>query len=86
MGCETIKTPGGGTAIACSRGRRVKRCHHCPQAAPFLCDWKVGEGKTCDMQICKSHAQEVSPDKHLCPDHQAAYKEWQARRAAKAAT
>lgn len=81
MGCETVKMPGGGTAIVCSLGRRRPyRCVSCTLAGGFQCDWKVAPGKTCDAYICPDHAQEVAPGKHLCPAHQQAYKEWQARR------
>lgn len=82
MKCDRVQIPGGGVAIVCSRGRRQKRCHQCGQSAKLLCDWKIAKGKTCDMQICATHAQEVAPEKHLCPEHQKAYKEWQAQRAA----
>jgi len=42
------------------------------------CDWKTGGGKTCSVWLCADHAQEVAPDKHLCPAHQQAYRRWQA--------
>ena len=83
MGCDHVDLPGGGHAIVCGGRRRVKRCHHCPQRAPFLCDWKVSKDKTCDTPICSTHAQEVAPEKHLCPKHQADYKAWLARAQAK---
>lgn len=82
MSCETIKTPGGGFAIVCSRGRRHPRCRWCTHTpGAFQCDWKIAKGTTCDKHICAEHAQEVAPDKHLCPEHQKAYKEWLAARA-----
>jgi hypothetical protein len=86
MGCENVKLPGGGMAIVCGRGRRGARCGWCTQRAGLLCDWKVGKGKTCDAKICNTHAQEVAPEKHLCPEHQTAYKAWLARRSAPPAT
>lgn len=52
----------------------------CGWISGFQCDWKIGGGKTCDRWICEAHAQEVGQDKHLCPEHQAAYREWQAAR------
>lgn len=82
MPCDTIKTPGGGMAIVCSRGGRRMKCFACHLAGGFQCDWKVSKTKTCDRHICPEHAKEVAPNKHLCPEHQAAYEEWKKRRAA----
>lgn len=48
----------------------------CGQISGYQCDWKMGEGKTCDQWICSDHAREVGDNKHLCPDHQEAYDEW----------
>jgi hypothetical protein len=83
MECERIKdhTTGELIAIVCrSRGRK-HRCA-CGAVAGLQCDWKTAKGKTCDAWICASCAQEVAPNKHLCPEHQRTYKEWLARRAA----
>ncbi len=48
----------------------------CAVISRFLCDWKVGPRMTCDQPLCEDHAQEVAPDKHLCPTHQASWVEW----------
>jgi len=39
----------------------------------------AGGFQTCDEWICGACAQEVGPNKHLCPEHQRTYKEWLAR-------
>lgn len=52
----------------------------CLVISAYECDWKLGGGKTCDKPICAGHAQQVGPNKHLCPDHQVAYVEWKAKR------
>lgn len=78
MICETVNL-NGVSAIVCGRGRRRKRCG-CGAPADLLCDWKIGGGKTCDRAICKTHAQEVATDKHLCREHQEAYRLWLATR------
>lgn len=80
MNCDRVKLPGGGVAIVCSRGRRV-RCCACDLAGGFQCDWKVSKTKTCDAYICPDHAKEVAPGKHLCPAHQQLYKAWLKERA-----
>ncbi len=80
MACEHVKLTDGTMAIIC--GVRVKRqfCS-CGRIADLLCDWKVKAKKsgTCDRPICRQHAQEVGPQKHLCQEHQKAYHVWQKR-------
>lgn len=34
-------------------------CGACASVGDFLCDFPVGDGKTCDMPLCESHATEV---------------------------
>ena len=34
-----------------------------------LCDWPIGDAKTCDMGMCEEHATEVGHDRHYCPVH-----------------
>lgn len=83
MGCEHVKLPGGMTAIVCTRGRsKVKRCS-CGRVGTLLCDWKVGNGKTCDVPICEQCAEHVAEDKDLCKEHSKAYAQWQIKRALK---
>jgi hypothetical protein len=79
MTCHFVSAGGVG-AIVCMRGGRKKRCA-CGRAATLLCDWKLGAaaGRTCDRPVCAACAQGVGPDKHLCQEHQAAYRDWQAR-------
>jgi hypothetical protein len=77
MACEHIKLQNGMSAIVCrARGPRPKPCFWCARPAVLLCDWKLPSGKTCDRSICNDHAQEVAPEKHLCPAHQESYMFW----------
>lgn len=73
-------------AIVCTRRDRKHRCEDagCWRAADYQCDWKIGDGKTCDKYVCIMHADPVGDDKHLCPEHQKAYKEWLAKKEAAA--
>lgn len=48
----------------------------CGVISGFLCDWKVGPRMTCDLPLCDDHAQQVAPDKHLCPAHQVEWQQW----------
>lgn len=43
----------------------------CLAPSSFLCDWEVGDGKTCDAPLCGEHATWIAPDRHLCPTHAA---------------
>ncbi len=81
MRCTHVKLPGGVRAIVCGSRPPIKHCTACDQVAPFLCDWKTGPGKTCDLPICVAHAERVADDKHLCPKHSRAWEQWQAQRA-----
>jgi len=50
-----------------------EHCADCGGVSEFLCDYPVGDGKTCDRNMCEEHAKEVSPDIHYCETH---YKMW----------
>lgn len=52
----------------------------CAMMSGFLCDWKIGPRMTCDQPLCESHAQQVAPDRHLCPAHQIEYQQWRRER------
>ena len=83
------KIPGAPGMVHIHFGARGNRnaprpCRICRAIAPFLCDWKIAPGKTCDTPICAEHAFEVVKDKHLCPRHQADYKTWLLARNAQA--
>jgi hypothetical protein len=80
MSCEHITFPDGTSAIICGVRRKKEFCA-CGRVADFLCDWKVSSRKsgTCDRGICKSHAQQVAPEKHLCQEHQETWANWQAK-------
>jgi len=42
----------------------------------FLCDFPVGDGKTCDRPICPDHATEIAPEIHYCAGHLLMWKEF----------
>ena len=41
----------------------------CGDVAENLCDYPVGDGKTCDRDLCEACAAEVAPDLHYCAPH-----------------
>lgn len=63
MGCYSI--PGGG--IIC--GNLGPHCTQCAGVSDVLCDFPVGDGKTCDRALCKACAKKVAPDTDYCNDH-----------------
>lgn len=67
MKCSTLRI-GGHAVIACGP-KRIEACVRCRAPASKLCDWKIGNGKTCDATVCDSHATSVGDDKDLCPKH-----------------
>jgi hypothetical protein len=82
MPCESVRLPGGGRAIVCSRVR-LRVCAGCGRkTADRLCDWKVAtkQSGTCDAAICARCSHQPAPEKDLCPTHAA---EWRARLAAR---
>lgn len=44
-------------------------CKHCGHCADNLCDFPVGEGKTCDAALCSEHSHAVGVELHYCPAH-----------------
>lgn len=83
MACHTVVV-NGFAAIVCGVRERRKKCSAagCSRHGELLCDWKIGDGKTCDKPICPGHALHVGDDKDLCLDHREAYRQWLARRGA----
>ncbi len=52
-------------------------CAKCGDVGTQLCDYPVGDGKTCDRPVCEFHAAEVAPNVDYCPAH---HTEWKAFR------
>lgn len=73
MKCTHVQLPGGASAIVCGPRPRSRRCASCgclTTAAELReCDWKVGDGKTCDRLICVGCTHVPAPGKDLCPEH-----------------
>lgn len=49
-------------------------CSDCMGVGDYLCDYPVGDGKTCDRKMCDHHSNEIAPNIHYCTDH---YQMWQ---------
>lgn len=74
MRCEKRVLPDGSVVIVCTSGRR-KRCSApgCSSSASKLCDFPVNvkgrKSRTCDADLCASHAVSVGEELDYCPPH-----------------
>lgn len=80
MPCYMIHPEGGGTAFLC--GDLGPHCGdaNCGDVGTHLCDYPVGNGKTCDMPLCHGHAFEAAPEIHYCPGHALMWREFRERK------
>lgn len=71
MPCYMTRLEDGRLAHIC--GELGPHCGECSGVGDYLCDYPVGDGKTCDRPLCEHHAKEVAPEIHYCPSH---WREW----------
>ena len=76
MACYIQPMKNGGTMIICGKLGPHCAAEKCAAVSDFLCDYPVGEGKTCDLPLCSSHAYEVAPNVHYCPSHLVLWQEF----------
>lgn len=70
MPCRSYKTKNGMVHICFGRGQKPPPgCRECGAMSEFLCDFPVGDGKTCDRDLCAEHAHEIGPEQHYCTEH-----------------
>ena len=71
MPCEKIVSPDGTmVGFVCSRGRQPRKlCHYCGKPAMVLCDYPLGNGKTCDKPMCNSCRTKIGPNLDVCREH-----------------
>lgn len=66
-----IRSGVGSTMTLC--GDLGPHCADCAAVGDLLCDYPVGDGKTCDRPMCDDHAHEIGPELHYCEAH---YQMW----------
>ena len=76
MPCYVKKSSDGGPLFIC--GDLGPHCADCAGFGDFLCDYPVGDGKTCDRPLCDDHANEIAPDLHYCAGHMKLWEEFKA--------
>jgi len=69
MPCYIERTKNGDTMFLCGDFGPHCAAGRCAASTGFLCDYPVGEDRTCDLPLCSSHAYEVAPNVHYCPGH-----------------
>lgn len=74
MACYSLRD--GGKRIGFICGDFGEPCRECGSIAENLCDYPVGEGKTCDRPICEEHSRRVGVDIHYCPTHARQWDQW----------
>lgn len=51
------------------KGELGEPCSDCNWIHEYLCDFPVGNDKTCDRLMCEEHAMRISDDIHYCHTH-----------------
>jgi hypothetical protein len=75
MALYIIDLPGG-RAFLCGELGPHCAAPCCADVSGFLCDFPVGDDKTCDRPLCRSHAFEAAPGVHYCPGHELQWHEF----------
>lgn len=69
MPCYIEHDKDGNTVFLCGKLGPHCAAEKCAASTQYLCDYPVGDGRTCDLPLCASHAYEVAPNVHYCPGH-----------------
>lgn len=73
-GLDTVVLPDDGVVtFICGEDDSTATCG-CAHLSGFLCDWPVGDGKTCDIPLCKCCRRDIGPNKDVCEIHWHAWK------------
>lgn len=62
---------GGERGIMFLDGPDMVGCDTCHRCADWLCDFPLGQGETCDANLCDDHAYPAGHGLHFCPAHAA---------------
>ena len=76
MPCYIDRMKDGGTMFMCGNLGPHCAAERCGALGVNLCDYPVGDDRTCDLPLCDSHAYEVAPNVHYCPGHLVLWKEF----------
>ena len=76
MPCYFERRKDGGIMFLCGDLGQHCAAGECAAVSGYICDYPVGEGRTCDLPLCASHAYEVVPNIHYCQGHLLLWKEF----------
>lgn len=79
MPCYIERNEIGETMFLCGDLGPHCAADKCAAGSGYLCDFPVGDGLTCDLPLCASHAYEVAPNVHYCPGHLVLWNEFRAQ-------
>lgn len=71
MTCSFVNVDGH-PVIVCGK-IKLFPCSACGEIATRECDWKVGQGRTCDASLCEKCTSSPARNKDLCPEHAEAW-------------
>jgi hypothetical protein len=71
----TSAAPDAGARIFI-KGDLGPHCTECLAPGDNLCDYPVGEGLTCDRNLCDEHSHGIASDTHYCRDHFIMWREY----------
>lgn len=77
MGCGILYDEHG-NPIGHICGSGVIPCCICGRPSDYLCDYPIGNGKTCDLPLCDHHANTMGDNVDFCPIHHSKY--WEKER------
>jgi hypothetical protein len=63
-----LVSEGGRSVFLCGSGPVAPTCP-CGHLSDLLCDWPMGDGKTCDLPLCSDCATSIGEDRDLCSVH-----------------
>jgi len=66
MACYKLEIKGGSGFICGDLG---PHCSSCGTVSDSLCDYPVGNNKTCDRAMCEDCSNLIGLDIHYCNDH-----------------
>ena len=72
MACRTVRTENG-TLWICGELDDVPCCRVCGCMATQLCDYPIGNDKTCDSALCSDCSHSIKGDLDYCPEHAGEY-------------
>jgi len=70
----TVKEDVGATVFM--NGDLGPHCTECAAPSENLCDYPVGENRTCDRPLCDDHSHGVAHDVHYCRGHFIMWREY----------